>query len=95
MGLKVNVMFAQQRYPWTNSYRQKLNVNGEKLPKTTIHLNLKAHRNQILHQVIIDTGEIIKIKEGIIGIALIIEDIVAEANANQVVAPVTRKKKKT
>jgi hypothetical protein len=73
---------------------QKLNANGEKLPKTTIHLNIKAHRNQILHQVIIDTGEIIKIKEGIAGIALITEGIVAEANASQVVARVTRKKKK-
>jgi hypothetical protein len=71
-----------------------LNANGEKLPKTTIHLNIKAHRNQILHQVIIDTGEIIKIKEGIAGIALITEGIVAEANASQVVARVTRKKKK-
>ena len=92
MVLKVNAMFAQQRYRWTSSYWQKLNVNGEKLPKTTIHLNIKTHRNQILHQVIIVTGEIIKIKEGIIGIARIIKGIVAEANESQVVARVTRKR---
>ena len=31
IGLKVNVMFAHQRYRWTSSCWQKLNANREKI----------------------------------------------------------------
>ena len=80
MDSKVSAMFALQRYPWMSFYWQKLNVKGEKLQRIKLRLDTKAHRNPALHQVIIDERET---TEGITEIALI-EDIAAQASANQV-----------
>ena len=65
-------------------------MKGEKLPKIKLRLDTKAHRNPALHQVIIDERET---TEGITEIALI-EDIAAQARANQVTTLVVRRKKK-